>query len=111
MNEYDPNKFRAIAKAIRQMIKCPNCQADFAEADVEMVAGVGPSYFVKMTCSHCQVSVMASLMQIGQNELTGELKTEYKPTDMVRANPISSDDVIGAHSFLKDFGGDFRSLF
>jgi len=107
MDEFDPQKFRAIVRAIRQMVRCPNCQAKFAERDVEMVTGVGPSYFVKMTCGHCQVSVLASLMQVGQNEITGEVRV---PERMINADPISTDDVIEAHRFLNNFDGDFRSI-
>jgi|GEM_PF-2998985 len=110
MEEFDPNKFRAIVKAIRQMIKCPSCQATFSEQDVEMVAGVGPSYFVRMTCGVCNVSVMASLMQVGQNEISGEINTEMPTIDAAQSEPVSSDDVIEVHKFLKDFNGDFQGL-
>lgn len=111
MNDFDPNKFRAIVKAIRQMIRCPNCQANFSESDVEMVAGVGPSYFVKMTCSQCRVSVMASLVQVGQgNEMMAEFNQTNNQIRQVNQKPITSDDVIEAHKFLKDFTGDFSKL-
>ena len=111
MNEFDPNKLKAIVRAIRRMIKCPSCQAQFQESDIEMVTGVGPSYFVKMSCGMCGVSVMASLVQVDSNELAGEVRPMTAPTKApVAAKPVSSDDVIEVHKFLKDFDGDFQSI-
>lgn len=110
MEEFDSNKFRAIVKAIRQMVKCPSCHSTFSEQDVEMVAGVGPSYFVRMTCGVCNVSVMASLMQVGQNEISGEINAEMSGFENTNSEPVSSDDVIEVHQFLRDFDGNFRGI-
>ena len=107
MYNFNRNKIKAIVKVISQLVRCPRCSGSFGEHDVEMVAGMGMTYFVRLNCSHCRLGVMASLVQTDQAGSVPVTKTSYQD---FTGEPIDSNDLIDLHDFMKDFRGDFRSL-
>lgn len=121
MNNFDANKFRAILKTLRQMVRCPHCGSSFAENDLEMIAGMGPAYFVKMSCGHCGMNVMVSMVQMDEHK-SSEIASKVNSVGMMMNNsafqknieaetqPIDSDVLINVHQFLKGFDGDFKSM-
>ncbi len=112
MNNFDQDKFRYLVKALQQMVRCPKCGGAFSENDVELVAGVGQAYFVKMSCNHCGISVMASMMNMDKkvNNLGANSESEFNSEKMVDdKKEISADELIGLHEYLKSFKGDFKT--
>lgn len=117
MNNFDNNRYRAIVRALRQMVRCPHCSGTFSESDIEMVSNYGPFYAVKMSCGKCGLRVVASLTQIENNKKIGMSaqksfsKQISNVFSKISEQEISADDMIGLHQFLDDFDGNFKSLF
>ncbi|MFA4931225.1 MAG: hypothetical protein WC570_05170 [Patescibacteria group bacterium] len=115
MNNFDNNRFRAIVKALRQMVRCPHCSGTFSEKDIEMVSNFGPAYAVKLSCSRCGLKVIASLTQIEQSVAANshDHPIVQNGDSVSRGNreKINDDDMINLHQFLDNFDGDFRAMF
>lgn len=118
MNYFDQDKFKNLVRALQQMVRCPQCAGVFNEKDVELVAGIGQSYFVKMSCSRCGISVMASMMNMDSTRTNqagagflGERKKVMPVAARKNIGRITTDELIGLHQYLKDFAGDFKAVF
>ncbi len=121
MNYFDQDKFRNLVRALQQMVRCPQCGGVFNEHDVELVAGIGQAYFVKMSCSNCGINVMASMMNMDKNITKNTAVSPFSSNAQKNQYPIikenkiqeaiSANELIGLHDYLKDFTGDFKSVF
>lgn len=120
MNNFDDKKFRAIVKALRQMVRCPHCSGTFSEKDIEMVSNLGPLYAVKMSCGRCGLKVIASLTQIENNGAKTRVdfsdqvaidKSTSKVDPKYSGEEITSNDMIDLHEFLDGFDGNFKKIF
>ncbi|MBU0647871.1 hypothetical protein KJ855_01700 [Patescibacteria group bacterium] len=118
MKRFDPEKIKAIVRALKGTIKCPHCQGLFCDKDMELIAARGVAFVVRMSCGKCGMSVLASLVQIGENNNIPSVRTGFVEglefegrIYKQHSNEISSDDLISLHQYLKDFDGDFKSVF
>lgn len=120
MNYFDQDKFRNLVKALQQMVRCPQCGGVFSESDVELVAGIGQAYFVKMSCSSCGINVMASMMNLDKNSAKSPIisasgsQIQNNQGFVGKTNvteEISANELIGLHEYLREFEGDFKSVF
>lgn len=107
-----------MVKALKQMVKCPNCSKSFQDSDLEMVAGMGNHFLVKMSCGSCGLSLMASMMQVNKSQPKQKMQfnmadlmnmPEMTETHKENNDTISTNDVISVHEFLKDFDGNFKT--
>jgi hypothetical protein len=90
-------------------LKCPSCGRNY-DSDSVRVKRLGDLWsndlwLVDISCHFCGSQAMALCLVKGE-----DLFVE-KSDDQETTQPIQADDVIGIHKFMRDFGGDFRTLF
>jgi len=100
---------RFIRKLLSNM-KCGVCGHHYEPANIKVLEHREDLWFLSVYCPGCKSQgLVAAVIREGKApEIVTEL-TEVEKSKL--ATPIESDDVIDMHTFLKDFSGDFSSLF
>lgn len=91
-------------------LHCGFCGQQCLPANIDLVQREGDYWVFSVFCDSCNKRgfVTAVLNKGEEPEIDPEL-TEQE-IDMF-CTPVSSDDILDMHNFLKDFGGDFSELF
>ena len=107
---------------------CPRCGSPYQSESVQVLARRSEVWMIMLSCATCQQKdtfvVKFPLELQGRRNVTSyrlsrppspplseKLPPLEIPPDPVPTTPVSSDDVLDMHLFLKDFNGDFHSLF
>ena len=101
----------ALLKHLLTSIPCAVCEHPYRPADVEIVDHRDEIWIVAVKCSHCGTTgvVFALIREEGPDRVSDLLPEEWA---RFRQMPqISADELLDVHEFLKDFDGDFISLF
>jgi hypothetical protein len=99
-----------ILKKIVSALRCGQCNGSFQPEEVVVLGHKENLWYLAVNCSACSnQEVVAALVDgPGEPELLSDLNESERSTCVP---PVSSDDVLDVHMFLKDFDGDFLSLF
>ncbi len=102
-------------KFIRRLIstlKCALCGQRHTSANIRVLGHREDLWFWGVFCPSCgSQSLVAAIIKEGRaiEMVTDLTKAEY--ARFADSEPVGADDVIEVHNFLKDFGGDFSTLF
>ena len=108
------NNFKLIQEHFTQL-HCPNCDCSFTQESVKLIREEKDYWVVKVSCSNCNHSPGFAIVGIEYEEIEGNmdlLLNNTKSLSDVEANqnnlpPISIDDVIDAHKFIRNLGSDW----
>ena len=76
----------------------------------ETKPSINNSLLVHADCERCKSSVVFSIAVDGPEILTVCMVTDltsYDTSKFKNANPITTDEVLATHQFLREFDGDF----
>jgi hypothetical protein len=93
----------ALIKERAKYYKCLACSQALADCQVKLLNEADGHCTVEVTCASCGVSFVAVLL----------LKKEKHPDGLPKAaeaGPISSDELLDVHEYLKAFSGTMREL-
>ena len=102
---------REIVKHLMTSIPCAVCQHSYTPGDVHIVDHRDEVWIMAVTCAHCgtQGLVFAMIKEEESDSVSDPTPQEWaRFREMPR---IDADDVLDVHEFLRDFDGDFVSLF
>ncbi len=102
---------REILRHLVANIPCAVCQHHYEADDVRIVDHRNDIWIAAVRCSHCG---SRGLILVMVREEKTELVSDLTPEEWARFQEmpqISADDVLDIHEFLRDFDGDFTSLF
>ncbi len=116
MPKFDFNK---IVQWLAYILRCPVCSHRYTPEQTRIIDSgednplTGRNLLVHTDCEKCKSSVVFSIaiegpeiFSIGMvTDLTSQDSTKFK-----NANPISSDEVLATHEFLRSFDGDFKKV-
>jgi len=111
MSEEDINKSAFIKHLISQ-IRCPVCHHRYSSDDVLVIENRNDLWFMALTCPKCETSGLVIAVVSSQQtppepviDLTPEERTRFEDR-----GPITVDDVLDFHEFLRGFSGDMADL-
>ena len=93
----------ALIKERAKYYKCLACSQALADCQVLLLNEADGHCTVEVTCANCGVSFVAVLL----------LKKAKHPDGLPKAaeeGPISSDEMLDVHEFMKAFNGPIREL-
>jgi hypothetical protein len=109
---------------------CNQCQSAYAEENVTVLARRSEVWMVMVRCASCgrkgifvvsfpgssrseQRRAMLEAEALGEGALTEAVLADEPPgtAESPPRNPVTVDDVIDMHLFLKQFDGNFAALF
>jgi len=93
----------ALIKERAKYYKCLACSQALADCQVKLLNEAEGHCTVEVTCANCSVSFVAVLL----------LKKAKHPDGLPKAaeeGPISTDEMIDVHEFMKAFSGSLNDL-
>jgi len=99
-------------KKLLANIKCGVCGHNYESVNVNVLGHQEDLWFVTVFCPSCKSKgiVAAVIKEDKPPKVITEL-TEAERDKFTAVPLIDSDDVLDMHTFLKEFSGDFSSLF
>lgn len=89
---------------------CSQCRHDFSEESVKILREENGLFVIQVTCEECGKSF--GLAFLGLESITlkpEEVEDEYVPLTIQEGpDPISVDDVLDAHEFIKNLESDWQ---
>jgi hypothetical protein len=107
-----------------RMERCSVCHRGFEPDDVHVLSRKSDMWMLMVSCGECQArnfvaavigdgdaeEAQLALRRLGEEHV--RTRTDIEPEDDGEpGEPVSVDDVIETHQFLRGFDGDFKALF
>ncbi len=91
---------------------CSECKCDFDEDSIQIVRKEDCLYVVQVVCQHCGKSFGLAFLGLESITLKPEdVEEAYVPLKITEGpEPISADDVLDAHSFIKNLEADWQKF-
>lgn len=108
MNFHD---LKIIVGQLKKSISCHKCGKKYNDEDLELIGGVGDMHtFFHAECSKCETQSMIDVSLSCEHQ---DIHPESLPKlgTSPRMGNIQPDEVLDICNFLKEFEGDFVSLF
>lgn len=111
---------------LNRMERCAVCHHSFAPEDIHIVSRKPDLWTMVVGCNECNSrSFVAAVLGDGDPEQAqlalrklseqgseiGIDDHEFGHADVPAGDPVTVDDVLDMHAFLKEFDGDFQRLF
>src|ERR1051326_9168243 len=89
---------------------CPVCGRSLKGCDVQVLSHEDERFHLQVTCAQCQVTFIVVLAIAGAAVEEPETAAEDAPAEPVAAEPITTDEILDLHLYLKSFQGTLREL-
>jgi len=99
---------------LKNKIKCDGCQKSFINSDLSITKLEENAIFVSCHCKRCNKDTMVDVnvsIQSNSKEEKGSRDHQGIKAKVNKHSKISQDDVLDFKNFIKDFTGDFKSIF
>src|SRR5215472_5006124 len=90
---------------------CPVCGRSLKGCDVQVLSHEDETFRLQVTCAQCQVTFIVVLAIAGGALSEVESEAEPAPEPAAAAEPISIDEILDLHLYLKGFQGTLAELF
>ncbi len=102
-------ELKLIVSQIKKNIACPKCKAKFTDEDIELIGGLGDEQtFFHATCIECETETVVNVALNVDLSLPDSFK---KLGSSPRFGKVSTNEVLDMHNFLKNFDGNFKTVF
>ena len=105
-----------ILRYLRDQAKgyeCNVCGQNHSKSDIRVLGRLESAWIVRVQCSRCQTSF--KLLVVIDDALAAAAQARGEATAVRtrerRKPPLSADEVLDAHEYLKGYQGDLKSLF
>lgn len=94
---------------------CPVCGKSLKGCDVQVLSHEDERFHLQVTCAQCQVTFIVVLAIAGgaiegsEGEIEAAL-TDREEEPVAAAEPISVDEILDLHQYLKNFQGTLTEL-
>ena len=90
---------------------CPVCGRSLKGCDVQVLSHEDDRFHLQVTCAQCQVTFIVVLAIAGGAVDEIESMPREEPVEpVVQAEPISVDEILDLHLYLKNFQGTLKEL-
>ncbi len=90
---------------------CPVCGRSLKGCDVQVLSHEDERFHLQVTCAQCQVTFIVVLAIAGAAmDETEAAASEATPEPVMEAEPISVDEILDLHLYLKNFQGTLKEL-
>ena len=90
---------------------CPVCGRSLKGCDVQVLSHEDERFHLQVTCAQCQVTFIVVLaIAGGAVDEIAAMTPEAAPVTAVETEPISVDEILDLHLYLKGFQGTLKDL-
>lgn len=98
-----------IVKILASFLRCGQCNGSITAEDIGLVDQKEDWWFFMVRCTGCGESrVVAALVREEDDQIS---EAPHEAETVNSSAVVTSDEVLDVHEFLRDFDGDFKSLF
>lgn len=111
MNFHD---LRIIVGQIKKNVHCPKCTGKYTDEDLEVIGNLGDEHvFFHASCFRCSAQSIINVSMHNTDAMPEHMSLpEFKKLGIApRMGHISQDEVLDMHNFLKEFDGNFETMF
>ena len=99
-------------KRLISTIECANCGEKYSLGDIHILGHRGDLWVSAVVCGQCDTQGLIFAMVQDEESITVIIETEAEETEGFEDLPeIHVNEVLDMHLFLRDYDGDFSSLF
>ncbi|MFQ5827455.1 MAG: hypothetical protein ACE5IA_08885 [Dehalococcoidia bacterium] len=102
----------SLVKKLMATLKCSVCGQHYEATNVQVLGRREELWFLSVSCLSCHSQgLVAAVIKEGKPQ---EIITDLTEEEFARLSEqpsVEGDDILEMHTFLKDFDGDFSSLF
>jgi hypothetical protein len=111
MAEFPAGQERVLKQLI-STFRCSVCRRGFEREQVRVAARHEQLWIVSVRCGLCrnQQVFWVALKENGDETILRDV-TDAEGEVFLAMEPVTGDDVLDVHEFLRDFDGDFKGLF
>lgn len=92
--------------------RCASCGRAYEAGHIRVLAQRDELFFVDLACVGCRSAAVAIVtVELEGEEAQLEIGELAEAAGFAASPPVSADDVLEMHAFLRHFDGDFRRLF
>jgi hypothetical protein len=102
---------KEIIVTLKEKIKCEACGKRFSNKEINIVDTEEQKATLKCNCSKCNMQTIIDISLVNQEELADMRDHQGLQVRAETMNTISDDDILDVKNFLKNFKGDFKTLF
>lgn len=102
----------AFLKRLFSTVKCGVCGQKYDVSDVKIVNHEDNLWFLSASCKSCQTNGL--IVAVIEDGKVAEVVTDLTAAEFDKfseCEAVDVDDVTDMHNFLKEFDGDFVTLF
>ncbi|HYY54365.1 MAG TPA: hypothetical protein VFA01_03200 [Candidatus Dormibacteraeota bacterium] len=106
-----------VLRWLREQAKgydCNVCGQNHSKSDIRVLGRLESAWIVRVTCARCQTSFKLLVVVDESHPAVAEAKPVATPAarrTRDRRAPVSADEVLDAHEFLRAYDGDLKALF
>lgn len=98
------------------MMRCPSCGSSYGENHIHFLGQLDMAALIQLDCESCGLPVMATIVVSEKHQTASNPKlmtdvSREELRDVRNREPVSTDQVLDTHRFLKGFDGNFEKLF
>lgn len=106
---------KSIIATLKQRVRCTKCNRKFTYREINLHEIQETQLIVSCDCHKCKNRTMLEIDLAPTKEFIEQASNSRKPQGIKmtakRLEQITSDDVLDVKNFLRDFTGDFKSIF
>lgn len=102
----DRKKFIELLKNLQNIMRCPSCGSIYNIDEMNFIGNKDGYLLLSMTCTSCALPVWVNFFAGTQPKISTDLNVSE--LERLSAEPISHDEVIEFHRFIKNFDGNFK---
>ncbi|HET8569461.1 MAG TPA: hypothetical protein VFM93_10800 [Candidatus Limnocylindria bacterium] len=102
-----------ILRFLRDQAKeydCSVCGANHSRSDIRVLGRHEQAWVVRVTCASCSTTFKL-LVVVDENASSIPTKRDHPSASQRRRAPLSPDEVLDAHEFLRAYDGGIDGLF
>lgn len=102
----------SLIKKLMTAIKCTVCGKSYEAEHIDVLGNQEDLWFLKALCPACRSEfIVAVMVQEGEGPNHTTDLTEAELAKFSNAAPLTEDDTLDMHNYLKNFDGDFSEIF
>ena len=102
---------QAMIRQIVARVKCAVCHHSFRANDIQILGRRGNAWAMRVACPMCRTQAL--LFAVLTERAAQTLYSDLTPDEWTRFKdrpPISMDDVIAFHEYMRAYDGDFSEI-
>lgn len=100
-----------VISTLQNKFPCPKCKKKFNAEDISIAATLELELLALVRCTKCVNESIVHATLMAPKQRTTRLRTSTEKIPHFKHHSTTADEILDMHNFLKNFNGDFNSLF